>query len=129
MAESSVACTKRSGTVAEKKAESKSLHHKGQLLQKRDSGYNSPVTPGTTPENVTTPSKAKSLHLGVQPLRSISSPATVTEGAEDMQRVVRSQLGQLPSGKNGVLKRQLSSPGALDSSQSGVSACSSCRRL
>lgn len=103
--------------VAEKKStesvDRKTLHPKSQLLQKRDSGYNSPVTPGTTPENTKT---MKSLHLGAQTQRSNSSPAAVSEGS-DMQKVVQSPKNQLPSGKNGVLKRQLSSPGALDASQ------------
>lgn len=106
-----------------KTVNTKALYPKAQL-QKRDSGYNSPVTPGTTPEN-TNPSKAKSLHLGAQPLRSVSSPSALDCSEGVMQKFVQSpQLplpqNQLASGKK-IMKRQLSSPGALDSSQTKVS--------
>lgn len=121
MAESSV---KHPRVVDEKQApktvNTKALYPKAQL-QKRDSGYISPVTPGTTPDN-TTSSKAKSLHLGVQTLRSVSSPSAFSDGSEYMQKLVQPQppQSQLASGKN--LKRQLSSPGALDTSQAEVSS-------
>ncbi len=81
---------------------------------KRDSGYNSPVTP--VAGDITTSSSL--LLGGAQPIRSNSSPAAVET---EMQKVVHSPPNQLPSSsKNGLLKRQLSSP-ALDSSQSEVS--------
>lgn len=84
------------------------------LLQKRDSGYNSPVTPGTTPEVESgTASRTKSLHLGIQPVPS--------NPPDNMQRFVVVEPHNRASGKsNGVLKKQLSSPGVLDS-QSQVS--------
>ena len=85
-------------------------HHR--RLQKRDSGYNSPVTPGTTPDVESgTTSRTKSLHLGIQP-------------TDSMQRFVEQH--NRASGKNGgVLKKQLSSPGILDGAQSQVSKVSS----
>ena len=96
--------------------------HNYQLLQKRDSGYNSPVTPGTTPEN-TTPSKAKSLHLGVQqPTRSNSSPATVQLQGETESNstatsttVMQVHVNQSQQNKQPI-RKQLSSPGSLDGS-------------
>lgn len=90
------------------------------LLQcQRDSGYFSPVTPGTTPG--TTPDnaapKTKILRLEPQAYRSNSSPSAVSDGSS-MQKVVTPQV----SGKKG-LQRTLSSPGALDSAtRSEVSA-------
>lgn len=84
-------------------------------LLKRDSGYLSPVTPGSTPDNCTPTRKTLRLEPQPQPLRSNSSPSTFPSDGESngMQRYVQNQL---PAGKiikNG-LKRQLSSPGALD---------------
>ena len=115
--------TKATRTNKESAAPQQKHIHNYQLLQKRDSGYNSPVTPGTTPEN-TTPSKAKSLHLGVQSLRSNSSPAAVqlqgeAEGEAStstattttaMQKHVNQNKGKPP------IRKQLSSPGSLDGS-------------
>lgn len=87
-------------------------NHK-RLLQKRDSGYNSPVTPGTTPdvESGTAASRTKSLHLGIQPP---SNPP------DSMQRFVVVEQQNRVSGKNNRLKKQLSSPGILDGAQSQV---------
>ena len=97
------------------------LSPKQAQLQKRDSGYNSPVTPGTTPDS-TNPSKAKTLHLGAQPSRSVSSPSALPDYPEkDMQKSVQPNVQVMTPGKSGILKRQLSSPGALDASQPEVS--------
>lgn len=88
-------------------------------LLKRDSGYLSPVTPGSTPDNCTPTRKTLRLEPQPQPLRSNSSPSTFPSDGESngMQRYVQNEL---PAGKNG-LKRQLSSPGALDGTQAEVS--------
>ena len=92
-------------------------------LGKRDSGYLSPGTP-----ELATPSKTRSLHLGV-PVRSQSSPTAqessspcselkmpVRQSSQEQQQ--QQQQQQLPAlKKNRPVKRQHS----LDSSQAEVS--------
>lgn len=86
--------------------ESKDRNHKP--LQQRDSGYFSPVTPGTTPG--TTPESTIPKTIAPQAQRSSSSPSTVSDGMQKQQLQM--------SGKSG-LKRTLSSPGALDGAARG----------
>ena len=87
----------------------RAANHKLLLQTSRDSGYFSPVTPGTTPG--TTPEsaapKSKTLHLDTQAHRSISGPPTTVSDSDQ-------KASPHVSAKRG-LKRALSSPGALDS--------------
>ena len=104
--------------------DNKEISKANRLLQKRDSGYisPSPITPGSTPD-IVTPSKTKTLHLSVHtPVRSASSPASTNTHSEEMQRVIVSGPNrQLVGNGTSILKKTLSSPGALDGPQGEVS--------